>query len=97
MANEANKAPNFGERDSSERSFDSISSNLSSGVHSETKPQKNFQNAFRKPLPATKLQAHGPLKINDSEKSRKITHLYKLTSEKKSSDLATKTKNAKKV
>ena len=95
MANEANKAPNFGERDSSERSFDSISSNLSSGVHSETKPQKNFQNA--KPLPATKLQAHGPLKINDSEKSRKITHLYKLTSEKKSSDLATKTKNAKKV
>ena len=95
MANEANKAPNFGERDSSERSFDSISSNLSSGVHSETKPQKNF--AFRKPLPATKLQAHGPLKINDSEKSRKITHLYKLTSEKKSSDLAPKTKNAKKV
>jgi len=95
MANEANKAANFGEIDSSERSFDSISSNLSSGVHSETKPPKNFES--RKPLPATKLQAHGPLKINDSEKSRKTTHLYKLTSEKKSSDLAPKSKNAKKV
>lgn len=97
MANEANKAPNLGGRNSSERSFDSISSNLSSGVHSETKQQQNLQNAFKKPLPATKLQAHGPLKINDSEKSRKITHLYQLTSEKKSSDLAPKTKNAKKV
>jgi len=37
------------------------------------------------------------LKINDQDKSSKITHLHKLTSEKKANDPAPKAKNAKKV
>jgi hypothetical protein len=97
MANPAMKAPNFGERNSSDHSFDSISSNLSSGVHSETKPSKNLKTAPVKPVPTTKLQLNGPLKINDSEKSSKITHLHKLTSEKKSIDPAPRALNSKKV
>ena len=97
MTNKANKPSNFDDKNSSERSFDSISSNLSSGVHSETKHKGNFYDAFKKPVPATKLQPQGPLKINDSDQPSKITHFHKLNSEKKSIDQNNKTKNAKKV
>jgi hypothetical protein len=55
MANQGMKVPNFGDRDSSDRSFDSISSNLSSGVHSEAKNSKNLDSKSKKPVPTTKL------------------------------------------
>lgn len=55
MVNLGSKVPNFGEIDSSDRSFNSISSNLSSGVNSETERLNHPNKLPSKPVLGTKL------------------------------------------
>ena len=80
-------------------SFDSISSNLSSGVNSEAKPitANSYKQLPSQRAPTTKLSSLGSFKINDTDKLGKITHIQRLMSEKKTSNPVQKASNSKKI
>lgn len=102
MVDQANRGKTKGAQAlSNSLSFESISSNLSSGVQSDEKEiqPKHYKSkkVAQHQAPTTRLNLQGPLKINDNE--RKVTHIQKLMSEKKVSERVTKVKveNAKKI